>query len=142
MILGVIAVAVLAVFAYTVIRSLGSDEAVELESDVRAVLDGRYDRASFPTWCVGGCSASDDEWHALDDAEAVAREVVEALRDAGFVADFSAGAPDAYLVSIADGSGLDIGVTGPEWAQASAQATGTAIWFTSVTVFDQQQTEA
>lgn len=137
-VIGLLLVAVAAVvLAVAVVAALTSDDTVKTEGEVRAVIDSQFERVPEPSWCDGGCSASDDEWHAPLDAEAVAARLVELLTDAGLTAEYTPGAPDAYLVKIEEGNGLDIGVTGPAWDRASDAATGTAIWFTSVSIFDE-----
>lgn len=138
-ILAAIAFAVLAVLAYVVIGAIGSDDALATEDTVREVLDERYPQDSLPSWCNGGCSATDDEWHAADDALVVAESLVADLIESGLDASFEAGPEDAYVVRISDGAGLDIAITGVGWRNASSAATGTAVWFTSVAVFDRPQ---
>lgn len=141
-VVAVIVLAVAAFVAYSLIGATGSDETLEMESAIRAVLDESYERSSLPTWCNPVCSESDDEWHSSEDAETVATNLVAALTAAGFEAEFAQGGPDAFLVTVSDGNGLDLGVTGPEWARASTNAAGTAIWFTSVAIFDDTRAEA
>ena len=141
-ILAVIGLFFLAVLTLILFDAFGSDETLAIESTVRQVLDERYERDSLPTWCTGGCSASDDEWHTSHDALVVTEELVGALTEAGLDAIYEVGPPGAYLVKIADGTGLDIGVTGAEWGRATAFAEGTAVWFTSVSIFDEQTGEA
>ncbi len=138
-ILGVLVLAVAVMVGYILLEAIGSDDTLALEETVREVLDDNYEKDSLPSWCVGGCSATDDEWHTPDNALLVAEALVGALTDMGLDAVYETGPPDAYIVKVAEGVGLDIAITGVGWSNASSDATGTAIWFTSVALFDQPE---
>lgn len=136
--LGVVLVAVVALGAYVIWITSRPDPVQALERQVIDALDDAYGRAESPSWCAEGCSATGHEWHVEGSADVAAEQVVALMSVAGLEATLDSGAPEAFLVRIVGvGSSIDLGVTGSEWIRASSDATGTAVWFTSVTVFDQ-----
>lgn len=130
-------VVVAAVLGLAFIVWLDSDPVVELEDDLIAAFDEQWDRDSNPSWCAQGCSATDHEWHT-DQTLAEAREAVEAIAaERGVPAEFESVSDEAGIMTLGDDVVIEVGITTSAWPSASPEATGTAVWFTSVTVFDE-----
>lgn len=137
--LGQVVAAVLAaaVLGGSLLLWLASDPAGDLENEIIEAFDREWDRVNDPTWCTRGCSTTGHEWHAEDDVDAVTSEIVRIAEAAGIEVANQSVNGTAELIRMGSGdAALEVGVTGPDWPSATAEATGTAIWFTSLSVFD------
>lgn len=115
-----------------------SDRAVVMEDDLVASLDAALGARSGESWCRGGCSGTGHEWHNQGALADVAELVAESARSIGAETSIEAGDPGTMLVNVERGSAaVAVAVTDSTWVNASPDASGVAVWFTSVRAFDQ-----
>lgn len=117
---------------------LTADSTLAFEQGVIEGFDGRWQRQSEPSWCEATCSESGHEWHTREQFSVVLDELGRQAELSEFEYEVERVADDAALVLLSSGDeSIEVGVTSASWAGASADAEGTAVWFTSVSVFDQ-----
>ncbi len=133
-----VAVLVLAglLFAAVMVWS-DSDPFLDMEEDLAAAFDERWERSSDPSWCADGCSATDHEWHTDESLAEVRTAVTDIATAIGLSTDYEAVGEEAAVMTLGDEILLEVGITTPGWSRASPEAAGTAVWFTSVSFFDQ-----
>ncbi len=109
-----------------------------IEDDLANALDIALGARPEESWCRGGCSLTGHEWHSQGVLEDVAELVAESARSIGAESSIESGDPGTMLVSVKRGPAeVAVAVTDATWPNAALDASGVAVWFTSVTAFDQ-----
>lgn len=120
-------------------RSL-ADPAVALENDLAGVFDGTFGDRADQSWCEGECSVTGHEWHTQGSTLSVAEMIAEEARAVGAESFVESGGTGAALVRISKGTAeIVVAVTDSTWYNATTNAAGVSVWFTSVTALDGQE---
>lgn len=132
-VLAVVAMAVGAVFWWA-----STDRAVVIEDDLAVSLDAAFGVRPSQSWCEGGCSGTGHEWHSQGSLNDVAELVAETATSIGAETVIESGDQGTVLVHVERGSAaVVVAVTDSTWTNATPNASGVAVWFTSVRAFDQ-----
>ncbi len=117
-----------------------TDSTLALEDDLAAALDSVLGDRADVSWCLGSCSATEHEWHNTGALADVADLVVQQATGIGAEATAEAGDSGTMLVRVERGGNIvSLGVTDASWVSAAPEADGVAVWFTSVSAFDQSE---